>query len=252
MSEFTGKVALVTGAAAGIGRATALAFARAGADVVVADLDEGGGNDVVNEIKDLGAEGLFVRTDVSSAADAEAMVAAGVERFGGLDCAFNNAGMEASTVPLAEVEEDEWDRLNAVNVKGVFLSMKYEIPAMLARGGGAIVNASSVLGLVGSANGAVYSSGKHAVAGLTRCAALDYAAQGIRVNATAPGMIDTSMIDRTAVNMGVPKESFGEAHPIGRIGSTDEVAGTVVWLCSDTAGFITGAVLPVDGGWCAQ
>jgi NAD(P)-dependent dehydrogenase (short-subunit alcohol dehydrogenase family) len=160
--------------------------------------------------------------------------------------------MDASTTPLADVTEQEWDRVSSVNIKGVFLSMKYEIPAMLARGGGAIVNASSVLGLVGSSNGAVYAASKHAVAGLTRCAALDYARAGIRVNATAPGMIDTPMIDRTAVNMGMPKEAFGEFHPLGRIGGPEEVAEAVLWLCSPRSAFVTGTVITIDGGWTAQ
>ena len=250
--DFDGKVALVTGGGTGIGRATALAFAQAGANLVIAGPDDGTGHDVVNEVKAAGGEGLFVHADVTKADDAKAMVDAAVERFGGLDCAFNNAGKEASTTALADVTEDEWDSVTGVNIKGVFLSMKYEIPAMLARGGGAIVNASSVLGMVGSSNGAVYAATKHAVAGLTRCAALDYASAGVRVNATAPGMIDTPMIDRTAVNMGVPKEAFGEAHPIGRIGVPDEVAEAVLWLCSERSSFVTGTVLALDGGWTAQ
>jgi NAD(P)-dependent dehydrogenase (short-subunit alcohol dehydrogenase family) len=250
--DFDGKVALVTGGGTGIGRATAVAFASHGADVVIAGPDDGTAQDVVNEIKAAGGECLFVHADVTKADDASAMVEATVERFGRLDCAFNNAGMEASTTALADVTEDEWDRVTAVNIKGVFLSMKYEIPALITSGGGAIVNASSVLGMVGSSNGAVYAATKHAVAGLTRCAALDYAAAGIRVNATAPGMIDTPMIDRTAVNMGVPKEAFGEAHPMGRIGVPEEVAEAVLWLCGSGSSFVTGTVLALDGGWTAQ
>ena len=153
---------------------------------------------------------------------------------------------------LADVSEEEWDRVQAVNAKGVWLSMKYEIPAMRARGGGAIVNASSILGLYGAANGSLYSSTKHAVAGLTRSAALDYAASGIRVNATSPGMIETPLMERTAVNMAVPPEAFSAMHPLGRTGTAPEIADAVLWLCSDAASFVTGVVLPVDGGYSAQ
>jgi NAD(P)-dependent dehydrogenase (short-subunit alcohol dehydrogenase family) len=250
--DLEGKVALVTGGGTGIGRATARAFAHHGAEVVIAGPDDGNGAAAVDEIEAAGGKALFVAADVTKASDAEAMVAAAVDRFGGLDVAFNNAGMEASTSALADVTEEEWDKVTAVNVKGVFLSIKYEVPAMQARGGGAIVNASSVLGLVGSSNGALYAATKHAVSGITRCAALDYAPSNIRVNATAPGMIDTPMIDRTAVNMGVPKEAFGEAHPLGRVGRPEEIAEAVVWLCSDRSSFVTGTVLSLDGGWTAQ
>jgi NAD(P)-dependent dehydrogenase (short-subunit alcohol dehydrogenase family) len=250
--QLAGKVALVTGGGTGIGRATALAFAARGAHVTVAGPDDDTGKAVVAEIESAGGEGLFVATDVSSSADAEGMVAATVGRFGGLDYAYNNAGIESSIAAIADVTEEEWDRVSAVNIKGVFLSMKYEIPAMLERGGGAIVNASSVLGLVGSSNGSVYATSKHAVAGLTRCAALDYAAAGIRVNATAAGTIETPMMDRVADEMGVPLDSFAGAHPIGHIGTPEHVAETVVWLCSPSAAFVTGAIIPIDGGWTAQ
>jgi NAD(P)-dependent dehydrogenase (short-subunit alcohol dehydrogenase family) len=251
-ARFARKVALVTGGTTGIGRATAVAFGAAGAAVVVAGQDPERGEALVDALNDVDADGIFVQTDVRNAASAAEMVDAAVARFGGLDFAFNNAGVDASTVGVADVSESEWDQVNAVNVKGVFLAMKYEIRAMLARGGGAIVNAASIMGLVGSANGALYAATKHAVVGLTRCAALDYARQGIRVNATAPGMIDTPMIDRTAANLGVPKTTFDEAHPIGRMGIVDEVAAAVLWLCSDEASFVTGSVLSVDGGMSAQ
>jgi NAD(P)-dependent dehydrogenase (short-subunit alcohol dehydrogenase family) len=250
--DFAGKVAIVTGGGSGIGLATATAFAAAGASVVVADLDQGALDDTVRAIKDAGGEATGAKANVSRAADAALMVRVATDTYGGLDCAFNNAGIEAAPLPLADVDEDEWDRVFAVNAKGVWLSMKYEIPAMLARGGGAIVNASSILGLVGSGNGSVYSATKHAVAGLTRCAALDYAQQAIRVNATSPGMIETPLMVRTAANMEVPPEAFHAMHPVGRMGKSQEVADAVLWLCSDAASFITGVVLPIDGGYSAQ
>jgi NAD(P)-dependent dehydrogenase (short-subunit alcohol dehydrogenase family) len=250
--DYSGKVAVVTGGASGIGRATATAFALAGACVVVADLDATALDDAVRGIKDSGGEGTGVVTDVSRAADVERMVATATDTYGGLDVAFNNAGIEAAPRAVADVTEEEWDRVQAVNTKGVWLSMKYEIPAMVTRGGGAIVNASSILGLFGSANGSLYSSTKHAVAGLTRSAALDYAPAGIRVNATSPGMIETPMMERTADNMRVPPEAFHGMHPLGRMGRPQEIADAVLWLCSDAASFVTGLVLPVDGGYSAQ
>jgi NAD(P)-dependent dehydrogenase (short-subunit alcohol dehydrogenase family) len=250
--DFAGKIAIVTGGGSGIGLATATAFAEAGASVVIADLDQDALDDAVGLIKDAGGEATAVKTDVSCAADAEQMVRVAIDHYGGLDCAFNNAGIEAAPLAVADVSEGEWDRLFAVNAKGVWLSMKYEIPAMLVRGGGAIVNASSVLGLVGAGNGSVYSATKHAVAGLTRCAALDYAQRGIRVNATSPGMIATPLMVRTAANMGVPPEAFDDMHPVGRMGESREVADAVLWLCSDNASFVTGTVLPIDGGYSAQ
>jgi NAD(P)-dependent dehydrogenase (short-subunit alcohol dehydrogenase family) len=250
--DFSGKVAVVTGGGSGIGRATATAFADAGASVVVADLDDAALDDTVRAIKDAGGEATGAHTDVSQAADVEHMVQTATDTYGGLDVAFNNAGIEAAPLAVAEVTEEEWDRVHAINTKGVWLSMKYEIPAMLARGGGAIVNASSILGLFGAANGSLYGSTKHAVAGLTRAAALDYAQLGIRVNATSPGMIETPLMLRTAANMDVSPEAFHGMHPLGRMGQSVEVADAVLWLCSDAASFVTGVVLPVDGGYSAQ
>jgi NAD(P)-dependent dehydrogenase (short-subunit alcohol dehydrogenase family) len=250
--DFSGKVALVTGGGSGIGRATATAFADAGASVVVADLDDAAMDDAVKAIKDAGGQATGVRTDVSRATDVEHMVRTATDTYGGLDVAFNNAGIEAAPLPIADVTEEEWDRVQSINAKGVWLSMKYEIPAMLTRGGGAIVNASSILGLVGSSNGSLYAATKHAVAGMTKCAALDYAQLGIRVNATSPGMIETPLMVRTAANMDVPPDAFHGMHPIGRMGHPTEVADAVLWLCSDAASFVTGVMLPVDGGYSAQ
>jgi len=250
--DYSGKVAFVTGAGAGIGRATAMAFAAAGASVVVADIVQDAVDGTVKEIEAAGGAATGVRCDVTKGADLAAAVAVAVDTYGGLHAAFNNAGAESSVAGAADVDEDEFDRIHALNVKGVWLSMKHEIPAMIASGGGAIVNASSVMGLRGAAGGLVYCSTKHAVAGMTKCAALDYAEAGIRVNATAPGMINTSMMERTSVNMGVPPEAFNAMHPVNRLGQATEVADAVLWLCSDSAAFLTGVVLPVDGGYTAR
>ena len=250
--DYSGKVALVTGAGSGIGRATAVAFADAGASVVLADIDESSLDVAVKEIEATGGAATGVRCDVTRSADLAAAVAAAVDTYGGLDAAFNNAGAESSVAGAADVDEDEFDRIHALNVKGVWLSMKHEIPAMLARGGGAIVNASSVMGLRGAAGGTVYCSTKHAVAGMTKCAALDYAEAGIRVNATAPAFVETGMLTRTADMMNLPAEAFQAFQPVGRAGQPAEVAGAVLWLCSDAAAFLAGIVLPVDGGYTAR
>ena len=250
--ELEGRVALVTGAAAGIGRASALAFAAAGARVMVSDVVVDGGAETVGQIQANGGEATFVRADVSQTAEVEALVRQTVETYGRLDCAHNNAGIEGELAATADCAEANWDRTIAINLKGVWLCMKYEIPHMLEQGGGAIVNTSSVAGLVGFPNLPAYVATKHGVAGLTRTAALEYAEQGIRVNAVCPGVIQTAMIDRIVGGDAEAEAQFTALEPVGRMGSPAEVAQAVVWLCSDAASFVTGVAMPVDGGFVAQ
>jgi NAD(P)-dependent dehydrogenase (short-subunit alcohol dehydrogenase family) len=250
--DLEGKVVLVTGAGSGIGRESALAFAAAGARVVVSDVVVDGGEETVAQIKAAGGEATFVRADVSQRADVEALVRQTVETYGRLDCAHNNAGIEGDLAPTCDCTEANWDRTIAVNLKGVWLCMKYEIPRMVEQGGGVIVNTSSVAGLVGFLNLPAYVATKHGVAGLTRTAALEYADQGIRVNAVCPGVINTPMIDRIVAGDAEAEAQFTALEPVGRMGSPAEVAQAVVWLCSDSASFVTGIAMPVDGGFVAQ
>ena len=256
MGLVEGKTALVTGAAAGIGRAVALKFASEGARVVVSDIDEAGGAETARLIVASGGVARFVRADVSKAADVEALVASVVAAFGGLDCACNNAGIEGRVVPLADQSETDFDRVLGINAKGVFLCMKAEIPQMLKRGGGAIVNMASVAGLIGFPGLSPYVASKHAVNGLTKNTALEYGKQGIRVNSVCPGGIDTRMLDSLAEQASGGAMSSAQMmdplHPIGRIGTAEEVADLTVWLCSSRAGFVTGANIPIDGGFVAQ
>jgi NAD(P)-dependent dehydrogenase (short-subunit alcohol dehydrogenase family) len=244
------SVALVTGAGAGIGRATALAFASAGAAVVVLDLDGAAAEETAALVRAAGGEATAVRGDVTRSDDQEHAVAVAVDEHGGLDWAVNNAGITLHRKVLAaEIEEEEWRRVLDVNLTGVFLGMRHQIPAMLARGGGAIVNLSSVAGLVGSsAADAAYSASKHGVIGLTKTAALDYAASGIRVNAICPGPVNTAMV-AGAAHMG---DFFKSASPMERIAEPAEIAAAAVWLCSAAASFLTGVALPVDGGYVAR
>ena len=252
MKDMEGKVALVTGAGSGIGRESALAFAREGAKVVVADIVVEGGEETVRMIKGEGGEAIFVKCDVAQEADVKAMVAKTIETYGQLDFAHNNAGIEGMAGPCAECTEENWDRTLGINLKGVWWCCKYEIPEMLKRGGGAIVNTSSVAGLVGFAGIPAYTASKHGVAGLTKAIALDYAKEGIRCNAVCPGVIHTPMVDRFSGGTQEGLDAMAAMEPVGRLGEPSEIADAVVYLCSDKATFVTGIAMPVDGAFVAQ
>lgn len=249
MKTLEHKVALVTGGTSGIGKATALAFGAAGAKVVFSGRREAEGEDIANLIRNSGAECLFVRSDVSSEADVQALVQKTIATYGKLDCAFNNAGIQGSMNPLHEQSVEDFDNLMAINVRGVFLCMKYQIQQMLTQGSGAIVNNSSVGGLFGISGLSPYTASKHAVMGLTRSAAIDYAKQGIRINTVNPGSIATQRLDLFADEMGITTNDLAAMSPMGRIGKPEEIAETVVFLCSDAASYITGQSLVVDGGY---
>jgi NAD(P)-dependent dehydrogenase (short-subunit alcohol dehydrogenase family) len=246
--QFSGKVALITGAGSGIGRASALLFARNGAKVVVADVTAEAGEETVALARAENTDALFVRADVSKRADVEALIGAAIDQFGRIDIAHNNAGISGANALLADYPEDEWDRVVDVNLKGIWLCMKYELRQMLIQGGGVIVNTSSVAGLRGSQGVSPYVASKHGVVGLTRAAALEYARSNIRVNAVAPGTIHTAMLDSFTDGDERILSQFAASEPIGRLGTPEEVAQAVGWLCSDGASFITGATLSVDGG----
>ena len=246
---FDGEVALVTGGSSGIGRATALAFAAQGAKVAVASRRSEESLETVRLVTDAGGEAMFVQTDVSVAADVQRMVAQTVERFGKLNYAFNNAGVGGTMIPVAEYPEEVFDKVVAINLKGVFLSMKYELPHIVAAKG-AIVNMASVAGLVGGRVGVAYYASKHGVVGMTKAAALEYADKGVRINAVAPAVIKTPMTEGAGF---LEKDTTLGAmllarHPLGRFGEPEEVAQAVIWLCSKHASFTTGHTLPIDGG----
>jgi len=247
-----GKIALVTGGGSGIGRATALAFAREGAKVVIADVVVSGGEETVRLIKAAGGEAVFIKADVSKAADVEALIKKTVDTYGRLDCAFNNAGIEGEMATTVDCTEENWDRTVAIDLKGVWLCLKYEIPQMLKQGGGAIVNTASVAGLVGFSGLPAYVAAKHGVNGLTKTAALEYAKAGIRVNAVCPGVIKTPMVDRLFSSQPHAGEAIAALEPVGRLGKPEEIGEAVVWLCSDAASFVTGLPMAVDGGLVAQ
>jgi len=246
--RFEGKGILVTGGGAGMGRAASLAFAREGARVTLADIDVPGGEETARLIQEAGGEARFVRADVSRAADVEALIAAAVATFGSLECAFNNAGINEEHGPLTGCSEEQWDRILDINLKGIFLCMKYEIPELLRAGGGAIVNNASVVGLGGSRGHPAYAASKHGVVGLTRAAALDHAKQGIRVNAVCPGAIHTPMYVRQEGSDPDHDARIAAGIPLGRLGQAGDVAEAVLWLCSNQASFVTGHALVVDGG----
>ncbi|NOY15828.1 MAG: SDR family oxidoreductase [Gammaproteobacteria bacterium] len=247
------KVVLITGAANGIGQATALTVARYGAKVLLGDIDEAGGQATKKMINAAGGEAIFFYVNITDSKNVARFTEHAVEQFGRLDCAFNNAGIEGSYGTTAEYDEKEWDQVLDVNLKGTWLCMRSEIKHMLAFGGGAIVNASSALGKTGIWNMPAYVASKHAVIGLTRAAALDHAQQGIRVNAVAPGVIDTPMVRERIYNADPDAEAnLLRMHPIGRIGTPEEVAEAVAWLCSDAASFVTGTTLSVDGAYMAK
>ena len=250
--QLDGKVALITGAGSGIGRASALAFAREGAKVAVADIVVEGGEETVRMVKEAGGEAFFIKVDVSNAAEVEAMVNTVVDTYGRIDCAYNNAGIEGRLASTDEYPEDVFDKVIDINLTGVWLCMKYELPHMLKQGGGAIVNTASGAGLIGVAGMSAYVASKHGVVGLTKTAALEYAKSGIRVNSVCPGLIQTPMVERITADQPQLGEALVAAEPVGRTGKPEEIAECVVWLSSDAASFVTGHAMSVDGGFVAQ
>jgi len=251
MGKLDGKVAVVTGAASGIGRATANLFASEGAKVVLADWDERQGSRVADELREAGHDAVFVRVDVSRPEDVEGMISTAVERYARLDVLFNNAGIEGEQAPTADCTLENWERVINVNLKGVFLGMKYGIPAMLKGGGGAIINNASVAGIVGFAGIPAYCASKGGVIQLTKAAALEYAKQGIRVNVICPGVIWTPMVERFTAQSDETRKALESLEPVGRFGTPEEVARLALFLASDDSAFCTGAPFIVDGGFVA-
>jgi NAD(P)-dependent dehydrogenase (short-subunit alcohol dehydrogenase family) len=250
-AELEGKVALVTGGTSGIGRDTAVLFAKAGAKVVVSGRREPEGNETVSLLREAGGEGVFVKADVSKASDVDSLIQTAVQHFGRLDIAFNNAGIEGVWVPIARQSEEDWDQTIAINLKGVWLCLKYELRQMLKQGtGGAIVNMASISGLMGSVGAGAYSASKHGVVGLTKTAALENAKSGIRINAVCPGVVETAMAERLFSAPAVHKYLL-DCHPVGRFGKPAEIADAVLWMCSERASFMTGQSLVLDGGFLA-
>ena len=251
-ASLEGKVALVTGGSSGIGRATSLVFAREGAKVVVADVGVEGAEETERMVKEVGGEAIFVKADVSKAAEVKELVAKAVQAYGRLDYAHNNAGIQGAIASTHELSEDSWDKVIGINLKGVWLCMKYEIAQMLQQGGGAIVNTASIAGLIASPGKCGYDASKHGVIGLTKTAAIEYGRAGIRVNAVCPSIINTPMAQRAIARNREAEDQYIEQTPLGRIGTPEEVAEAVVWLCSDAASFVTGHSMSVDGAVLAQ
>ncbi len=247
---FNNKTAIITGGSFGIGRATALAFAKRGAKVVITDVIED--SETLEQIKSSGGQAIFIKCDVSQNTDVKRMIDTTISTFGTIDYCFNNAGIEGISALTHECTEENWDHTIDVNQKGVWLCMKHQIAVMLLQGKGVIVNNASVAGLVGFQNLPAYVASKHAIIGLTKCAALEYVKKGIRVNVVCPGVIKTPMIDRFTGNNKEVEKQFENQEPVGRLGTPEEVANAVIWLCSEESSFVTGITLPVDGGWVAQ
>jgi NAD(P)-dependent dehydrogenase (short-subunit alcohol dehydrogenase family) len=250
MGQLEGRVALVTGGASGIGRATALAFAREGAKVAIADVNVAGSHETLHLIRERGGEAIFVRTDVARAVEVQALINEVVKTYGRLDCAFNNAGTVGKPSSTAQCTEEDWDWVISVNLKGVYLCLKYEILYMLRQGHGAVVNAASVAGLTGVKNNVAYVASKHGVVGLTKASALECAQAGIRINAVCPGFIRTPILNLDEAPEG--ESRYVSMEPMGRLGRPEEVAEAVVWLCSDAASYVTGHTMSVDGGMAAR
>ncbi|MEA2648194.1 MAG: hypothetical protein QOG61_629 [Candidatus Binataceae bacterium] len=247
-----GKVSLITGAGSGIGRATSMIFAREGARLVLADVVEAGGHETLRMVKELGADAFFLKTDVAKAHDVDAVVSKAVETYGRLDCAFNNAGIGGAGRLTHEYSEDEWNRVIAINLTGVWLCMKAELTRMLKQGSGSIVNTSSIMGLTGAIRVPAYTAAKHGVAGLTKAAALEYGRHGIRINAVCPAPIYTPLLMTAFEKRPDVEARYARSEPLKRIGQPEEVGEAVAWLCSDRASYVTGLPMPVDGGYMAQ